>query len=187
MAYNRNNVIIYGAAGIVLALTILAFLPANTHTHVAADVNLELIQGYGFQTVKISEDAVEIESLIINVESIEAQMTSGEWVEISMGGTWDIWSELEKSYPLDDVVYGYSRIRLNFTSDDSSVTLSDGRVVQLDVLLIPLEIDLLEPYVGESNDLMVRFSLDQGTGSNIVLPDLMIELGTSRLTAEIVE
>jgi len=187
MAYNRNKVIIYGAAGIVLALAIIAFLPARSETHVVTGVSLELIQGYGLQTVKISEDTVGIESLVIDVDSIEAQMPSGEWIEISDGGLWDIWRELEKTYAIETDVLGYSRIRLFFDSDGSSVTLADGSMVQLGISSIPLEIDLQEPYVGESTDVGLRLSLGQGTGSNYVLPDLMIELGTSKLSAEIVE
>ena len=187
MAYNRNKLIVYGAAGIVIALAVLAFLPTRTETNVATGVSLELIQGYGFQTVKISEDAVAIESLVIDVDGIEAQMPSGEWLRISDGGSWDIWSELEKTYAIETHVLGYSRIRLFFDPDGSSVTLADGSMVQFGVSSIPLEINLKEPYVGESTDVDLRLSLGQGTGSNYVLPDLMIELGTSKLSAEIVE
>lgn len=185
--YSKNKVILYGAVGVLVALSIIVFLPARTETHVGTGVSLELIPGYGFQTVKISEDAVAIESLVIEVDGIEAEMPSGEWLRISDGGSWDIWSELEKTYAIETDVLGYSRIRLSFDSDGSSVTLADGSVVQLGVSSAPLEIDLQEPYVGESTDLVLRLSLGQGTGSNYVLPDLMIELGTVRLTAEIVE
>ena len=83
MAYNRNKVIIYGATGIILALVILSFLPTRTETHISSSVSLEQIPGYGIQIVALSEDRVEISNLIINIDSIEAQIPNGEWVSIA--------------------------------------------------------------------------------------------------------
>jgi len=187
MAYNRNKVMIYGIAGIVLALTILAFIPTRTETHITTSVSLEPIPGYGFQTIKISGETSEITNLIINIESIEARMPSGEWVKVSTRGQrWDLRQELEKTFTVEQNITGYSKLRLIIVSDGSGVTLADGREIKLSVPSLPLEVDLVKPYDAEMDGPVLRLSLGQGTGSTYVLPDLRIELSTNRVTGEIV-
>jgi len=187
MAYNRKKVIIYGLAGIVLALTILAFLPARTETHITTSVSLERIPGYGIQIIKISEEDIEITNLVVNIRSVEAQMPSGEWVSLSTSGQqWDLRQDLETTFTLDQNLTGYSKLRLVIVSDGSSVTLDDGREIDLSVPSLPLEVDLVRPYDAEVDGPVLRLSLGQGTGSTHVLPDLRIELSTNRITGEIV-
>lgn len=187
MAYNRNKVVAYGVAGIVLALTVLAFLPTRTEIHVTTSVSLEQISGYGIQTIKISEEDVGITSLNINIQAIEAQMPGGEWVKISTRGRqWDLRQESEKTFTIDQDITGYSKLRLILASDGSSVTLADGREIDLSVPSLPLDVDLVRPYDAEVDGPVLRLSLGQGTGSTHVLPDLRIELSTNRITGEIV-
>ena len=180
MAYNRNRVIIYGIAGILLALTILNFIPTRTETHVTTGVNLDEIPGYGIQIVKISEDNVQITNLVLNIGSIEAMQPDGEWVEIASNVQWDLWKEAEKIIPVDQASAGYTKLRLNI-AQDSTVTLSDESEIQLGVSAQPLEIDLDSGSGGTG----LRLSLSQGKVSNYILPSLQIEISTNRLTAEI--
>jgi len=187
MAYNRNKVIIYGIAGILLALTILTFIPTRTETHITTSVSLEQISGYGFQTIKISEENAVITNLIINIQSIEAQMPSGEWVKISQRGQkWDLRQEAEKIFTIEPNITGYSKLRLIIASDGGNVTLADGREIELSVPSLPLEVDLLKPYTLEVNNPGLKLSLSQGTVSNYLLPNLQIELSTNKITGEIV-
>jgi hypothetical protein len=187
MAYNRKKVIIYGITGIVLAITILAFLPARTETHVTTSVSLELIPGYGIQTIKISEEDIEITNLVVNIRSIEARMPGGEWVKITTGEQqWDLRQDVETTFTVDQNITGYSKLRLIIASDGSSVILADGREIDLSVPSLPLEVDLVLPYDAEVDGPVLRLYLGQGTGSTHVLPDLRIELTTNRVTGEIV-
>jgi len=186
MAYNRNKVIIYGIAGIVLALTILTFIPTRTETHITTSVSLEQIPGYGIQTIKISEETSEITNLIIDIQSIEAQMTSGEWVKISQRRQkWDLRQEAEKIFTIQQNITGYSKLRLIIASDGGNVTLADGREIKLSVPSLPLEVELLEPYTLEIDNPGLKLSLSQGTVSNYLLPNLQIELSTNKITGEI--
>ncbi len=186
MAYNRNKVIIYGITGIVLALTILTFIPTRTETHVTTSVSLEPIPGYGIQTIKISEEASEVTSLIIDIQSIEAQMPGGEWVKVSTREQrWDLRQELEKIFTVEQNITGYSKLRLIIASDGGNVTLADGREIKLSVSSLPYEVDLLNPYTLEIDNPMLKIILSQGTVSNYLLPNLQIELSTSRITGEI--
>lgn len=187
MAYSRNKVIIYGIAGIALALAIITLLPTRTETHITASVSLEQIPGYGIQTIKISEDDSAITNLVVNIQSIEAQISSDEWVKISTREQqWDLRQEVEKIFTIDQNVTGYSKLRLIIASDGSSVTLVDGREIPLSVSSHQLEVDLLEPYDMEIDGPVLKFSMSQGTVSTHILPNLQIELSTNRITGEIV-
>ena len=185
MAYNRNRVIIYGIAGILLALTILNFIPTHTETHVTTGVNLDDIPGYGIQIVKISEDNVQITNLVLKISSIEAMQPDGEWVIIASNVQWDLWREVEKIIPIDQGSVEYTKLRLNI-AQDSTVTLSGEKEIQLGVQSQPLEIDMgASTSTGTGKGL--RLSLSQGKASNYILPNLQIEISTNRLTAEITD
>ena len=187
MAYNRNKVIIYGATGIILALVILSFLPTRTETHISSSVSLEQIPGYGIQIVALSEDRVEISNLIINIDSIEAQIPNGEWVSIASNPQqWDIWREPTKTFTINGETTGFSKLRLNIASTGSTVTLSSGEEVQLGVSSLPLEVDLPNVYAGENTGDLLKLSLSQGTMSNNILPNLQVMISTTKLTAEII-
>ena len=158
MAYNKNKVILYGSVGVILALIVLSFIPASQET--------------------------QISHLVLNIESIEAQMPSGEWFTITSNEIqWDLWQHVEKLIQIDQGIAGYSRIRLNIATD-SMVTLSDGQEIQLSVPSPPIEITI-EPDYNEWTGL--KLVLSQGTLSNYLLPNLQIELSTHKLTGEIVD
>ena len=60
MAYDRNRILIFGGAGIAIAaLLIIFFIPVKTEIHVGTSVSLQEIPGYGFQTIKISEEQAD--------------------------------------------------------------------------------------------------------------------------------
>lgn len=185
MAYNRNKVIIYGVAGIILALTVLAFIPTRTETHISTSVSLAMIPDYGIQIIKISEDNSQVTNLVLNTQSIYAQTPDGEWVKVSSAEQqWDLQQELEKIIPVDQNIKGYSKLRINI-AQENPVTLSDGQIIQLGTPSLPIEVNLessnnLETVTG------LRFFLSQGTGSTYILPNLQIELSTNKLTAEII-
>jgi hypothetical protein len=185
MAYSRNKIIIYGIVGVILALSILTFIPTRPETHITTSVNLEPIPGYGLQIIKISEDNSEIKNLVISIQSIEAQTPDGEWVEISSKDQrWDLRQEVEKIFTINQNVTGYSKLRLIIASERSNVTLTNGREIKLNVSSLPLEVDLTTPYNKEGGETELKLSLSQGTVSNYILPNLRIELSTNKLTAE---
>jgi hypothetical protein len=184
MAYNRNKVILYGVAGIILALVVLSFIPTRTETHITTSVSLTTIPDYGIQIIKMSEDNTQITNLVLNIQSIEAQTQDGAWVKISSTEQqWDIRQKTEKTITIDPNITGYSKLRINLATDNP-VTLSDGQITQLGAPSLPIEVDLSGSSVNAGTQL--RLSLGQGTASNYILPNLQIELSTNKLTAEII-
>ena len=188
MAFNRNKVILYAVAGIILALTTITFIPTQTESHITTSISLEQISGYGIQIIKISEDNSQITHLVINIQSIEARIQDGEWVKVfSRTQLWDLLQETEKIFTIDMNLTGYSKIRLNIAPDNNTVTLRDGREIQLSVSSLPLEVDLIKLYDKNNLETELRLSLGQGTVSNYILPNLQIEITTNKLKAEIID
>ncbi len=183
MSYNKYKPIIYGVIGIALALSILAFIPTTPQIRITTSVSLEIIPGYGIQTIKISEEATQLTNLILKITSIEAQMPNGEWVQITTEeNQWDIRQETQKTFTINPAITGYTKLRLTITQSGSSATLKDGQTIQLGLPSQPLEIELPQPT--ESGNAL-RLSLSQGTVSTQILPNLQIEITTNKISGEI--
>jgi hypothetical protein len=186
MAYSRKKVLAFGIVGVMLALSIITFLPTRRDLYVTTSVSLEEIPGYGIQIVRISGQKVQITNLLLRISSVEAQKESGEWVEICSNLEWDLQQEIVKTFKVIESIKGYNRIRLNI-SQNSSAALEDGGEVTLGVPSLPLELQLSELYSGTHTEPALRLSIGQGRGSNYILPNLQVEVSTSKLTAEIVD
>ena len=181
MAYNRNKVILYGVAGIILALAVLSFIPTRTETHLITSISLTTIPEYGIQFIKMSEETTQITNLVLNIESVEAQTSDGAWVKIaSTTQQWDIWQKTEILITIDPSITGYTRIRVNL-AQDNPVTLTNGQIIPLGASSLPIEVNLNSVNAGTQ----LKLSLSQGTDSNYILPNLQIELTTNKVTAEI--
>jgi hypothetical protein len=88
MAYSGNRIIVFGGAGVAIALLlIIFFIPVETETHVATTVSLQEIPGYGFQTMKIGGDQADLIHLNLTLEGFEIKGIDGEWTGISTPGT----------------------------------------------------------------------------------------------------
>jgi hypothetical protein len=186
MAYSRNKVITYGIIGIILALAIITFIPTGKEAHIVTSLSLEEIPGYGFQIIRISEENIQVIHLILKITSVEALIHEGEWVEVSSNLEWDLQQEIMKTFPVERTITGYQKIRLNF-SQDSIAVLVDGEEIQLGVPSLPMEVELSEPYSSDLVDPALKLSLGQGKGSNYNLPNIQLELSTTKLTGEIME
>ena len=188
MAFINNKVIIYGAAGVILALLVITLLPTQTETHIATGVNLNFLPEYGIQVVKISEEALEISNLVISIPYVDAKDERGEWIRITSEETqWDIRQNITKTIYFDQSVSGYSQLRFVLAGgiDKSYVRLEDGQVLQLGVSSIPFEVNLITPE-DASEAYEIRLSLSQGAASNYILPDTWIEISTNKITGEII-
>jgi hypothetical protein len=188
MAYDNKKVIIYGIVGVLLALSVIIFLPTHTETHLAPSVNLQLLQEYGIQATKISETPVKISNMILNIPLIEAKNQDDEWVQISTDEQrWDLWKEVEKTFEFNQSITGYSKIRFYIASgiDKSYVSLENGDILPLGVSSIPLEVNLHAPINEDTEGFELKLILSQGTMANYILPNAQIEISTNKITGEI--
>jgi hypothetical protein len=88
MAYDRNRILIFGGAGIAIAaLLIIFFIPVKTEIHVEPTVSLQDIPGYGFQTMKISENQADVIHMNLTLGGFEIQVADGEWTGLDVSGT----------------------------------------------------------------------------------------------------
>jgi hypothetical protein len=191
MAFDKNKVIKYGAAGIIIAAVVMLFLPIQEQIKVSPYVSLEQIPGYGLQYVKISEDQADLTNLILTIEQVEVRQTNGEWVKVSGGETsWNLVKDIRKTYALNPVDLSpgtYTKIRfvLGQGLENNNATLSNDMTVSVNTPY-SIEIDLVEFTVETSLDeLTLSLSLGQGVLSNHMLPQYHIAIGTTRLQAEV--
>jgi hypothetical protein len=191
MAYDKNKVIKYGAAGIIIAALVLLFLPVQEQITISPYVSLEQVPGYGLQYVKISEEQADLRDLIITIEQVETQQPNSEWAKISNGETsWNIIQEIHKTFAMDtsDLSPGtYSKIRLVIAQglEYNKATLSNDMTITVNAPIY-LEIDVPEFTVETGlTELTLSLSLGQGIASNHMLPQYHISIGSTRLQAEV--
>ena len=191
MAFDKNKVIKYGAAGIIIAAAVMLFLPVQEQIGLSPYVSLEQVPGYGLQYVKISEEQADLRDLIITIEQVEVQRSNGEWARVSGGETsWNIIQDIHKTFSMDtsDLSQGtYSKIRFVIAQglEYNKATLSNDMTITVNVPIY-LEIDVVE-FTVETGlaELTLALSLGQGVASNHMLPQYHIVIGTTRLQAEV--
>lgn len=192
MAYDRNRVLTFGAVGIVAALLILAFIPAQEEIGISPMVALQEIPGYGFQIVKMSEEQADVTHLNVTLDGFEVRQADGGWVEVSGGSiSFDLLRARETSF--DARIEGpdagsYSAVRfwvvrgLEFTN----ATLSSGDVIGVDVPSIEVEFTTQAFEIGGGTEsLLIDLRTGSGLLSNYMLPELHLALGTMKIEIDV--
>ena len=193
MAYDRNRILIFGGAGIVIAaLLIIFFIPVKTEIHVAPTVALQEIPGYGFQTVKISEEQVDLIYLNLTLGGFEVQGTDGEWKGIDVPETvsFNLIRDSETIITADASGLkpgSYAAVRFQVLGglEYTNATLTTGNVVPVDVPYFKLEFATEEFEIGEETE-GLSMVLRRGPGglANYMLPDYHISIGTLKVKVE---
>ncbi len=193
MAYDKNRVLIFGGAGIVIAaLLIIFFIPVKTEIHVAPTVALQEIPGYGFQTVMIIEEQVELIHLNLTLGGFEVQGTDGEWMGINIPETilFNLIRDSEITITadasgLEPGSYATVRFQVLGGLEYTNATLTTGNVVPVDVPYFKLEFVTEEFEIGEETE-GLSLVLRRGSGrlANYMLPDYHISTGTLKVEVE---
>ncbi len=195
MAYDRNRILIFGGAGVVIAaLLIIFFIPVETEIHVATSVALQEIPGYGFQTVKISEDQADVIHLNITLGGFEIQGADGEWTGISVPGTvsFNLLRSPETTITADANGLepgSYTAVRFQVLGglEYTNATLTNGDVVPVDVPYFKVEYATEEFEIGEETE-GLSLVLRRGSGRlvNYMLPDYHISMGTLKIEVTVI-
>ncbi len=193
MAYDRNRILVFGGAGILIAaLLIIFFIPVETEIHVATSVSLQEIPGYGFQTVKISEEQADVVHLNITLGGFEVQGADGEWTGISVPGavSFNLLRDPETIITADanGLIPGrYTAVRFQVLGglEYTNATLTNGEVVPVDVPYFKVEYTTEEFEIGEETE-GLSLVLRRGSGqlANYMLPDYHISTGTMKVEVE---
>lgn len=191
MAYDRKKVLTFGAAGIAMAaLLILAFMPARKEVGIDPMVALQEIPGYGFQTLKISEEQSSVLHLYVTLDGFEVRLAEGGWAGIEVSGgrvSFDVNGAREVSFAaeaggLDVGSYDAIRFRVVRGLEFTNATLDDGVIVGVDVPEIKVEFTVSTFEIGEGTEsLMIKIRTGPGVLSNYILPQYHVTLGTLRL------
>ena len=190
MAYDRNRILIFGGAGVAIAaLLIIFFIPVETETHVATSVSLQEIPGYGFQTVKISEEQADVIHMNLTLGGFEVQGANGEWTGLSVPGTasFNLLRSPETTITADanGLEPGrYTAVRFQVLGglEYTNATLTNGEVVPVDVPYFKVEYTTGAFEIGEETE-GISLVLRRGSGmlANYMLPDYHITTGTMKI------
>ena len=193
MAYDRKRIIIFGGAGIAIAaLLIIFFIPVETEIGVGTSVTLQEIPGYGFQTVKISEEQADVIHLNLSLGGFEIQGADGEWTSLSVPGTisLNLLRDPETTITADatGIEPGrYTAVRFQILGglEHTNATLTNGEVVNISVPPFKVEYAAEEFEIGEGTE-GLRLVLKRGSGTlaNYMLPDYHISMGTMKVDVE---
>jgi hypothetical protein len=194
MAYDRNRILIFGGSGIAIAaLLIIFFIPFQTEIHLGPSVSLQEIPGYGFQTVKISEEQTNMLHLNITLGGFEVRGLDGDWAGIDVSGSssFDLLRNPEMTIIADASSlelgsYNSVRFRVLGGLKFTNATLNNDEVVPVNVPSFEVEFPTGEFEVFEGTELL-SLILRSGSGqlANYMLPDYHIETGTLRIEVSI--
>ena len=195
MAYDRNRVLTFGAAGIAIAaLLILAFIPAQKEIGINPMVALQVIPGYGLQIVKMSEEQADVAHLNVTLDGFEVRQADGDWTEIEVSGgsvSFDLLRARETSFNahvegLDAGSYSAVRFLVVRGLEFTNATLSSGDVIGVDVPSLKVEFTTQAFEIGEGSE-SLRIKLRTGSGllSNYMLPELHLAMGTMKIMIDI--
>jgi hypothetical protein len=196
MAYDRNRVVVFGAAGIVIAaLLILVFIPAQKEIGLNPTVALQEIPDYGFQIVKMSKEQSDVTNLYVTLDGFEVRQAEGDWSEIEIPGkriSFDLLKEREISF--DALVEGLNaennstiRFRVVRGLEFTNATLSSGEIIGVDVPSFKVEFttSTFEKIDGTEN-LFIELRTGSGLLSNYMLPELHLALGVIKVEVALV-
>ena len=195
MAYDRNRILIFGGAGVAIAaLLIIFFIPVETETHVATSVSLQEIPGYGFQTVKISEEQADVIHMNLTLAGFEVQGADGEWTGISVPGmvSFNLLRSPETTIMADANGLepgSYTAVRFQILGglEYTNATLTNGDVVPVDAPYFKVEYATEEFEIGEETE-GLSLVLRRGSGrlANYMLPDYHISMGTMKIEVTVI-
>ena len=195
MAYNRNRVITFGAAGIAIAaLLILVFIPAQKDIGINPMVALQVIPDYGFQIVKMSEEQTDLAQLNVTLDGFEVKLADGDWVEIEISGgsvSFDLLRARETSINalvegLDAGIYSVVRFRVVRGLEFTNATLRSGDFIGVDVPSLKVEFTTQAFEIGEGTEsLHIKLRSGSGLLSNYMLPELHFALGTMKIEIDV--
>ncbi len=184
---------IFGGAGIAIAaLLIIFFIPVKTEIHMGTSVSLQQIPGYGFQTVKISEEQADVIHINLTLGGFEVQGAGGEWTGISVPGTvsFNLLRSPETTITADanGLEPGrYTAVRFQVLGglEYTNATLTNGEVVPVDVPYFKVEYATGVFEIGEGTE-GLSLVLRRGSGqlANYMLPDYHISTGTMKVEVE---
>ena len=195
MAYDRNRILIFGGAGIAIAaLLIIFFIPVETEIHVVTSVSLQEIPGYGFQTVKISEEQADVIHINLTLAGFEVQGADGEWTGISVPGmvSFNLLRSPETTIMADANGLepgSYTAVRFQILGglEYTNATLTNGDVVPVDAPYFKVEYATEEFEIGEETE-GLSLVLRRGSGrlANYMLPDYHISMGTMKIEVTVI-
>ena len=195
MAYDRNRVITFGAAGIAIAaLLILVFIPAQKDIGINPMVALQVIPDYGFQIVKMSEEQTDLAQLNVTLDGFEVKLADGDWAEIEISGgsvSFDLLRARETSINalvegLDAGIYSVVRFRVVRGLEFTNATLSSGDFIGVDVPSLKVEFTTQAFEIGEGTEsLHIKLRTGSGLLSNYMLPELHFALGTMKIEIDV--
>ena len=193
MAYDRNRILIFGGGGIAIAaLLIIFFIPVETEIHVEPTVALQEIPGYGFQTVKISEEQADVVHLNLTLGGFEVQGADGEWIGIDVPGTvsLNLLRDPETTITADAAGLepgSYIAVRFQILGglELTNATLTNDYVVPVDVPYFKVEYATEGFEIGEGTE-SLSLVLRRGSGglANYMLPGYHIATGTMKVEVE---
>jgi len=193
MAYSRDRILIFGTAGVAVALLfIIFFIPVRTEIDVATSVSLQDIPGYGFQIVKISPTTNTIIHINITLDGFEVKGADGEWTELDIPGTvsLDLWLDPETTIAasvegLEPGSYTAVRFQVLGGYENSVASLDDGDVVLVDVPYFKVELDAEFEVDEETGSLTLVFTRGSGRIAEHMLPDYQITTGTMKIVVTV--
>ena len=195
MAYDRNRVLMFGAAGIAIAaLLILVFIPTQKEVGINPMVALQEIPGYGFQIIKMSDEQADVAQLNVTLDGFEVRQADGDWAGIEISGgsvSFDLLRARETAFiarfeGLDTGRYSAVRFRVVRGLEFTNATLSSGDVIDVD--LPSLKVEFTTPAFeldAETDSLRIKLRTGSGLLSNYMLPDLHLALGTMKVEIDI--
>jgi hypothetical protein len=194
MAYDRNRILIFAGAGIAIAVLLILFIPVQTEIHLGPSVSLQEIPGYGFQTVKISEEFTSIFHLNITLGGFEVQGADGDWTGIDTLGTvsFDLLRNSETAFVADSTglepgSYVAVRFRVLGGLEYTNATLDNGDVVLVEVPSFEVEFPTGEFEVPEEMEtLLLKLWSGSGQLANYMLPDYHIATGTMKIEVTVI-
>jgi hypothetical protein len=166
---------------------IIFFLPVENVMEVYPTVSLQDIPSYGFQTMIISSEVVNLVHMNITIEGFEVMGETNQWIPIETieKFSFDLIQLLENEITTNIVGLGigsYHTFRFKILEGigNSNATLSNGEVVLLDVPFFEVEF----PSKFEVNELTeyitIKFTRGSGKISEHFVPDYYISIGTIR-------
>ena len=191
MAYNRNNVILFGVGGAAIALAlIIIFLPVRVEVGLNPTVALNEISEYGFQIIKISEAQTSVVHLNITLDNFEIRKTDGEWFEIDIerGSTsFDLLLDREifivtEIENLDIGNYDAIRFQVVRGLEFTNATLGTGEILAVDVPHFKVAYLTSIFAINEGTDsLFLELHTGSGILSNYMLPDIHMSIGAMKI------
>jgi hypothetical protein len=186
MAFDNRRILTFGGVGVALAVFfIIFFLPVENVVEINPTVSLQEIPGYGFLTMKISSEMINLVHMNITIQDFEVMGKDGQWtpIEVIEKFSFDLLQLSEKKITVDieglrTGIYDAFRFKILEGIENSNATLSNGEVVPLDVPFFKLEFQSRFETDEVTDNFTIIFTRGAGQISENILPDYYITVGT---------